>query len=178
MKIIGEPWREEFFDKFGLASADCVVDMYNNGGLILKHEDTGENVSVSFVAQCGDEVKIGCWIWYEGEDFDTDAEWLVLKDEDFTESELNEIYAKMEEIYGKRELKKIAAYCREQIEDYDLRVKLALNVMDRMRCPLQMADDLLYTEIYNCACDWADDNGYSVDFFDGIDVEEIIFAED
>ncbi len=174
MKIIGEPWREEFFAEFGLESADCVVDMYNNGGLILKHEDTGENVSVSFVAQCGDEVKIGCWIWYDVEDFDTDAEWLVLNGEDFTDDEWTEIYAKMEKI----ELKKIAAYCRSRIEDYDLRVKLALNVMDRMRCPLQVADYLLYTEIYNCACDWADDNDYSVDFFDGIDVEEIIFAED
>lgn len=76
-----------------------------------------------------------------------------------------------------KELKEIAAYCAENIEDYELRVQLALNYMDRMRCPLSMADERLYNEMYDCASEWADNHDYSVDFIDGIDVEEILWAE-
>lgn len=74
-------------------------------------------------------------------------------------------------------LKEIAAYCAANIEDYELRVQLALGVMERMRCPLNMADAGLYDEMYDCACEWAEDNDYSVDLIDGIDVEDILFAE-
>lgn len=74
-------------------------------------------------------------------------------------------------------IKEIAAYCAAHIEDYEIRVHLAIKQMDRMRCPLSMADERLYNEMYNCAEEWADDHDYSVDFIDGIDVEEILWAE-
>ena len=76
-----------------------------------------------------------------------------------------------------KELKAIADYCEAQIEDYELRVQIALGLMDRMRCPLRMADASLYDEMERCACEWAEDNDYSVDFIEGIDVEEILWAE-
>ena len=78
----------------------------------------------------------------------------------------------------KKELKKIAEYCRQNIEDYDLRVQVALGLMDRMRCPLSMADASLYDQIEQYAGEWAEENGYALDFFEGIDVDEILFAED
>lgn len=74
------------------------------------------------------------------------------------------------------ELKEIARYCANHIEDYELRVKIAFNDMIRMRCPLRIADPILYNEMYDCASEWADDNDYSVDFIEGIDVEEILWA--
>lgn len=76
------------------------------------------------------------------------------------------------------ELKKIVAYCRERIENYDERVSVALGLMDRMRCDLHTADWKLAAEIEGVVTEWADDNGYDVDFFDGIDVDEIIFTEE
>ena len=30
--------------------------------------------------------------------------------------------------------------------------------------------------MYECICDWADENDYSVDMLDGIDVEEVFWA--
>lgn len=74
-------------------------------------------------------------------------------------------------------IKEIARYCAEQIDDYELRVRVALGIMDRMRCPLSMAAPGLYDEMYDCICEWADDNEYSVDFVDGLDVEEILWAD-
>ena len=44
----------------------------------------------------------------------------------------------------KKMLKEIAAYCRNNIEDFEIRVQLALKKMDRMRCPLSMADEALF----------------------------------
>jgi hypothetical protein len=74
-------------------------------------------------------------------------------------------------------LKEIAAYCAAHIEDYEVRVQLALKQMDHMRCPFNMADDgRLSNEIEECAREWCDDHDVSIDFFDDIDVEEIVFA--
>lgn len=73
-------------------------------------------------------------------------------------------------------LNEVAAYCAAHIEDYELRAQLALKTMDRMRCPLSMADSALCSEIRDRACDWANDNDYAVDFFDEIDEEQILFA--
>lgn len=74
-------------------------------------------------------------------------------------------------------LKEIEAYCANNIEDYEVRVQLALKRMDRNRCPFWMADDgSLSDEIRDCAYEWCDDHEISVDFLDDIDVEEIVFA--
>lgn len=74
-------------------------------------------------------------------------------------------------------MKEIVAYCRKNIDDYDLRVGVALGIMERMRCPLEHADPSLYDEMERCAGEWAEDNDYSVDYLEGIDVEEILWAE-
>lgn len=77
----------------------------------------------------------------------------------------------------KKMIKEIARYCAENIEDYELRVKVAFGYIDRMRCPLSMADPRLYDEMYDLICEWAEENDYSVDYIDDIDVEEIFWAK-
>lgn len=78
----------------------------------------------------------------------------------------------------KKMLKEIAAYCRNNIEDFELRVQVALGFMERCRCPLDQADYSLYNEMYEYILEWAEDNGYSVDEWDeesGIEVEDILW---
>lgn len=77
----------------------------------------------------------------------------------------------------KNPIKEIARYCAANIEDYELRVQVALGLIDRMRCPLSQADPSLYDQMEQYASEWAEENGYSVDFIEGIDVEEILWAE-
>lgn len=99
IKRVGEPWSEDIMNELGIMTDCKVADFFHNGGLELRHEDTGENVSVSYAMVQDDEVRIGCWIWYECDDFDTDAEWMVLKEEDFSEQELTDIYRQIQSIY-------------------------------------------------------------------------------
>jgi len=73
-------------------------------------------------------------------------------------------------------LQEMAAYCRRNIEDFEVRVQLALKRIDRMRCPLSMADEYLHDEIWDCIEEWCDDNGYSIDFFDDLDAEDVIWV--
>jgi len=72
-------------------------------------------------------------------------------------------------------LQEIAAYCAAYIEDYELRVQLALGVMERMRCSLRAADCSLYDDIYDLACEWAVEHGIGDEFEDD-DIEDILFA--
>ena len=72
-------------------------------------------------------------------------------------------------------IKEIAAYVAANVEDYEARLQVALGVMDRMRCPLRMADPNLYWDIENCVSEWADSHDFSVDYLEGIDVEEILW---
>ena len=75
-------------------------------------------------------------------------------------------------------LKEIAAYCADHIEDYEVRVQLALNRIDRMRCPLDMAAPDLFQEMYDAIADWCDDNDISYDDWDDdsrIDPEDVLF---
>lgn len=67
--------------------------------------------------------------------------------------------------------KEIAAFVRNNIEDYEERLQLALKRMDRMRCPMRMADDGLYDEMCDAVEDWCEDN--DIDFYE-IDLEELI----
>ena len=68
-------------------------------------------------------------------------------------------------------INEVAQYCASHIEDYPEKVALALSDMGR-RMPIDYA---FRNEIEERACEWAEDNGYAIDFFEGIDVEEIIF---
>lgn len=65
--------------------------------------------------------------------------------------------------------KEIAAFVRNNIEDYEERLQLALKRMDRMREPLRMADRSLYDEIVDAISEWCDDNEVSVDFYEDWD---------
>jgi hypothetical protein len=62
------------------------------------------------------------------------------------------------------QIKEIAAYVRNNVEDYEERLQLAFKRMDRMREPLQMADEELYDDITNAIEEWCDDNEVSVEF--------------
>lgn len=72
-------------------------------------------------------------------------------------------------------IKEIAAYVREQIgaEEFDLKKALALiEIGKHMPIDRDFAD-----LVYSYVEEWCDDHDYSIDFFDDIDIEEIIFAE-
>ena len=71
-------------------------------------------------------------------------------------------------------VKEIASYCKENIRNYGSRLSIALDNMDRMRTPLQMADRELHDEIWDMIVEWFDDNP-SV-YADDIAIEDIIFA--
>lgn len=71
--------------------------------------------------------------------------------------------------------KEIAAYVRNNVEFFEERLQLALNKMDRMRCPLSFADEELYDDISNAIDDWCWDN--DVDNNDW-DYEDLIVGDD
>ena len=103
IKLYGEPWNEDIMNDLGITTDCTAADFYHNGGFEIHHADTGENVSILYALVRYDEVEIGCWIWYDWQDFDTDAEWMVLKEEDFSEQELTDIGRAIEQIYKKKE---------------------------------------------------------------------------
>lgn len=69
-------------------------------------------------------------------------------------------------------LKEVAAYCAANITDWAEKCALALNMIGR-RMPIDYG---FRNEIEDCASEWAEENGYAVDFIDGIDVEEIVLC--
>ena len=72
-------------------------------------------------------------------------------------------------------INEIGNYLRETVEDFDVRVELALNTMDRKRCPFGYADSELCDECYDRIEEWCEEHGIEVEC---IDVEEIIFEMD
>ena len=72
--------------------------------------------------------------------------------------------------------KEIAAYVRNNVEFFEERLQLALNMMERMRCPLSFADERLYDEIQCAIEEWCDDNEVSLEFDE--DWDEIIEGDD
>ena len=60
---------------------------------------------------------------------------------------------------------KIEQYCRENIEDYELRVQLALNRMDRWRAPLDSVDPSLCSEIEDYMAEYCEENGIDCEDF-------------
>lgn len=75
--------------------------------------------------------------------------------------------------------KDIAAYVRNNIEDFEVRLQLALKRMDRMRCPMRMADDGLYDEMCDAIDEWCDDNEVSLEYDEDWDdiIDEIIWED-
>ena len=72
--------------------------------------------------------------------------------------------------------KEIAAYVRNNVEDYEERRQLALKRMDRMREPLRMADGMLYDEIVDRIDEWCEDNEVSLEFDE--DWDELIEGDE
>lgn len=70
-------------------------------------------------------------------------------------------------------LKRISAYCVENIWDYEERLSHALHKMDYFRCPLKIADSGLYNDIQEAIDDYCQD--YNLDSRQ-IDIEELIFV--
>ena len=71
----------------------------------------------------------------------------------------------------------LAAYVRDNIEDYEVRLQLTLKQMDKMRCPFWMADDgRLYDEIVSAIEEWCEDNEVSLEFDE--DWDELIEGDE
>lgn len=65
---------------------------------------------------------------------------------------------------------------RNNIEDFEVRLQLALKRMDRMRCPFRMADGMLYDEIVDAIEEWCDDNEVSLEYDE--DWDELIGGDE
>ena len=72
--------------------------------------------------------------------------------------------------------KELAAFVRNNVEDFEVRLQLALKRMDRMRCPFRMADGMLYDEIVDAIEEWCDDNEVSLEYDE--DWDEVIEGDD
>ena len=78
----------------------------------------------------------------------------------------------------KEMINEIGKYLREQIEDFDVRVNLALNTMNKKRCSFDYADCDLYDECFDKIEEWCEDNGIDTTFEYIVDVEDIIIKMD
>lgn len=72
-------------------------------------------------------------------------------------------------------INEIGNYLRENVEDFDFRVDLALKKMGKMRWSFDYADCNLHNECYDKIEEWYEENGIEPEY---IDVEEIIFEMD
>lgn len=68
--------------------------------------------------------------------------------------------------------KEIAAYVRNNVEFFEERLQMALNKMERMRCPLSFADQELHDDISNAIDDWCWDNDVDNNDWDYEDIIE------
>ena len=62
--------------------------------------------------------------------------------------------------------KELVQYVIDNVDDFGKRYQKALTKIDRMRCPLRMADSNLYNEIYDTAEEWCSDNDDNIDNYD------------
>jgi len=68
----------------------------------------------------------------------------------------------------------VLAYCKEQIDNFDVRADLALDRMDKERIPLESTDFRLADEVYDCLDDWCTDHECEW-LYDEITMEDILF---
>lgn len=68
----------------------------------------------------------------------------------------------------------LAKFMAETIEDYELRIQVALNCIDHNRCSLQQADYQLYSEMADLIEEYISDNDLDIDP-DDIDIETLMF---
>lgn len=77
--------------------------------------------------------------------------------------------------------KEIAAYVRNNVEYFEERLQMALDKMERNRCPLSFADQELYDDISNAIDDWCldtDVDGSDWDYEDLIEGDDGIIWEE
>ena len=105
--------------------------------------------------------------WFRS--FDDGSDPMIVAEISFEEKDIiveffwNNNDKNMEKEYNYSQLDEL---CRQQIEDYDVMVRVAWRNMEKNRCPLDMAFPMLYNEIV----DVLEDNGIDAD---DVDIEEI-----
>ena len=70
--------------------------------------------------------------------------------------------------------KEMVEYAINHVDNFDARYARAWDIIGRYRCPLKMADESLYDDIYDALSDWCIENDELCYLDDGcVDVEEI-----
>ena len=67
-------------------------------------------------------------------------------------------------------------YCKTNIEFWDALESRALGIIDRMRCPLQMASPELASEMESCIEEYFEDR--DMEWPDDIDVDDVFWASE
>jgi len=60
-------------------------------------------------------------------------------------------------------IKAVQAFCRERIDDYDIRAAAAISLCDRYRIPIEQADYGLANDICECVQAYCEENDTDVD---------------
>lgn len=60
----------------------------------------------------------------------------------------------------------IEKYCKENVENFELRYDLALDTENKMRCSLQYADHSLYDDLYERMVEWCEENDEDPEEYD------------
>ena len=98
---VGERTPHDNYD-FDIEDAVAFADFFNNGG--LKFTGDVDKCYLVYAALKEDgRVEFGSWIVGLDEDFDTDAEWMILEEDDFSGGEIDRIYKRIKEIYEKED---------------------------------------------------------------------------
>ena len=69
--------------------------------------------------------------------------------------------------------KEMVQYVIDTVEDFDARYAHAWDIIGLNRCPLRMADESLYNDIYDAMCEWMQDEYDCIPEDFDFDIEEI-----
>lgn len=69
--------------------------------------------------------------------------------------------------------KEMVQYVIDTVEDFDARYARAWDTIGLNRCPLRMADESLYDDIYDAMCEWMQDEYDCIPEDFDVDIEEI-----
>ena len=68
----------------------------------------------------------------------------------------------------------LADYCRENIEDFDLKTSMAIRMIGRSKMPLHLLDNSFNSQIWDCYEEWAEENEINIEEMD-FEVEDLLF---
>ena len=74
-------------------------------------------------------------------------------------------------------IREIIQYCKEQIDDFEIRADLAISISWRSRCPIETADFSLANQVSDCISEWCEDNDCN-ELYDDITEEDILLNMD